>query len=124
MQQAGNVFEYVSKFAILEDTGCKFAEQKDGDQAISVIRKNYCDVVLTDVVMTGIDGFETFKEVKKMDPLVKVIFVTGYALSQAIRQSLQEGAYSVLTKPVNPDDLSTFIKSITGQPSPQFPAIH
>ncbi len=110
--------------AILEDTGYKVSEAQDGEDAISLVQKNRYDIVLMDVVMPGIDGFETFKEVHKIDPQVKVIFVTGYALSDPVRQVLQEGAFSVLTKPVDPDDLLTLIKTITDQQPSQSPAIH
>lgn len=110
--------------AILEDTGYKVTEAHDGEQAISLIQEKHHDIVLMDISMPGIDGFATFKEVQKIDPQVKVIFVTGYALNESVREALQEGAYSVLTKPVDPNDLLTLIKSITGRQLSQPPAIH
>ena len=110
--------------AILEDTGYKVSEAKDGEDAISVIQNNRYDVVLMDVVMPGLNGFDTFTEVHEIDPLIKVIFVTGYALEPSVRQSLHEGAYSVITKPVDPGDLLTLIRSITDQQPSQSPAIN
>ena len=104
---------------ILEDTGYKVTEAENGEHAISMIQKNRHDVILMDIEMPGFDGFATFKEIQKIEPRVKVIFVTGYALSESVRQSLQEGAYSVLTKPIDPDNLFTLIKSITGEQAPQ-----
>ena len=110
--------------AILEDTGYKVTEAHDGEHAISLIQENHHDIVLMDISMPGIDGFTTFKAVQKIDPQIKVIFVTGYALNESVREALQEGAFSVLTKPVNPDDLLTLIESITDQKLAQFPVIH
>ena len=100
---------------ILEDTGYKVTEAENGEHAISMVQKNRHDVILMDIEMPGFDGFATFKEIQKIEPRVKVIFVTGYALSESVRQSLQEGAFSVLTKPIDPDNLFTLIKSITGE---------
>ena len=109
--------------AILEDTGYKVTEAHDGEQAISLVQEKHHDIVLMDISMPGIDGFATFQEIQKIDPRVKVLFVTGYALNESVREALQEGAYSVLTKPVDPNDLLTLIKSITGRQLSQSPAI-
>ena len=50
-----------------------------GEEAIASIREKPVEVVVLDVRMPGMDGIETLKEIKKIDPLVEVIILTGYA---------------------------------------------
>lgn len=103
--------------AVLEDSGYQVTEAQDGKAAIAEVLNRRYNIILMDVVMPNMDGFTTFKEISRVDPQVKVIFVTGYALDESARQALQEGAYSVLTKPVDPDDLLTLVTSITAPQS-------
>lgn len=103
--------------AVLEDSGYQVTEAQDGEEAIAEVLKRRYNIILMDVVMPNMDGFATFKEISKVDPQAKVIFVTGYALDETVRQALQEGAYSVVTKPVDPDDLLTLMVSITAPQS-------
>ena len=67
--------------------------------------------------MQGMDGFTAAEEIRKVDPMVKVIFITGYELDDSARKALQAGAYTALNKPVDPQKILTLIKSIsTEQP--------
>lgn len=107
---------------ILDDTGYQVSEAEDGKHAIAIAEKMHYDIILMDVVMPEMNGLETFEEIRKLDPNVKVIFVSGFVLEEPVRNALREGAYSVLTKPVDPDDLLALMGSITGVPSVSAPA--
>ena len=99
--------------AILEEEGLQVAEAQDGKQAVSMAAEKHYRAILMDVKMPGMDGFTACEEIRKFDPDVKVIFVTGYALEDSVREALQSGAYSALTKPVNPDEMLALLKSVS-----------
>ena len=101
--------------AILEDNGYEVSLAEDGRQAISMATERHHRVLLMDVKMPGMDGITALQEIRKVDPLVRVIFITGYALEDWAREALLNGAYTVLTKPVDPDEMLALMKSITGQ---------
>ncbi|MDA0733206.1 MAG: response regulator [Chloroflexi bacterium] len=107
---------------ILDDTGYEVSEAEDGKHAIAIAEKQHYDIILMDLVMPGLNGLETFEEIRRIDVDVKVIFVSGYDLEESVRNALHEGAYSVLTKPVDPDNLLTLMNSITGLKSVSAPA--
>jgi diguanylate cyclase (GGDEF)-like protein len=77
-------------------------EQADnGDQALEMIEKGSFDVVITDLRMPGLDGFEVLQAAKRLAPGVEVIILTGthtQDMSAAVR-ALRLGAHDYLTKP-------------------------
>jgi CheY-like chemotaxis protein len=100
---------------ILEDSGYEVSTAESGNYAVSMATERHFDIILMDIRMPGIDGFAAFQEIRRVDPLAKVVFITGYALENAVLEAVMSGAYSVLTKPVNPDEMLTLMKSIAGQ---------
>ncbi len=71
-----------------------------GSKAIEMIKRRFYEVVLLDIMMPGIDGIETFKEIKRISPLTTVIMITSLDLEEAVKQTLlKEGAVAVLYKP-------------------------
>ena len=98
--------------AILEDSNFRVFEASDGEQAVSMASEQRYDVVLMDIKMPGIDGPTAFKQIRTSDPMVKVIFITGYELEPSVKEALLNGAYTVITKPVDPEELLTLIGSL------------
>jgi len=76
----------------------------DGQQAIALCQRRPPDLVLLDVVMPGIDGFEVCKRLKADSATrdVPVIFVTARDSTEDETQGLEVGAVDFITKPVNP----------------------
>ena len=58
------------------------------------------------------DGFAAAEEIRRVDPLVDIIFITGYSMEDPARQALHAGAYAALTKPVDPQELFALMKSV------------
>lgn len=58
-------------------------------------------VVVTDVRMPKMDGFELFQEIKKIDPEIPVIFITGHADVPMVLDTLREGAFDFFSKPID-----------------------
>jgi CheY-like chemotaxis protein len=76
-----------------------------GERAIELCRRGPFDVAITDLRMTGIDGLDTLRELRQLDPRLPVIVVTGFTSDDTERRCLEAGAFVCLHKPVDLDDL-------------------
>jgi YesN/AraC family two-component response regulator len=68
-------------------------------------------VLLTDVIMPGMNGVELFRATRKSHPQLITIFMTAYAADDLIQQGMQEGIKTVLNKPVDMDFLMNLLSS-------------
>ncbi len=76
-----------------------------GEEAIRKLKENPVDVVVLDVKMPGMDGLQTLKEIKKENPLVEVLMLTGHANMEVAIQGMELGAFDYLMKPMDIDEL-------------------
>ena len=79
---------------------------QDGPSALALLRTQPFHGVVLDVMMPGMDGLETLRQIKKIDATVEVILLTGHARTQAALDGIREGAFDYLIKPVDIDELS------------------
>jgi DNA-binding response OmpR family regulator len=99
---------------ILTRKGYETTSAGSGEEAIEVLRKAPHDVVVLDIKMPGMDGHETLAEIKKIDPDVPVIMLTGHGALESARQSLKSGAFDYLNKPCDMDLLAAKIRDAHG----------
>ncbi len=71
-----------------------------GEEALSVFKKGKYAVVITDIRMPGMDGFEVSRRMLSIDPDQVIMTFTGYASREAARESLAAGALYYYTKPI------------------------
>jgi DNA-binding NtrC family response regulator len=81
----------------------------DGGEAIALLEKEPFDVVLTDVRMPGMGGFELAQIVKKRWPETEVVLMTAHASIPAAVEAMRQGAYDYVEKPFDPDDVSLVV---------------
>ncbi len=90
-----------------------------GEKAVQLIRETSYDLVVLDMVMTGIDGAETFRQILEIHPAQKAIIMSGYAMSSRIKQVMKMGANIFVAKPVLIDSLASAVrKTLDGVPEP------
>jgi len=78
---------------------------ESGEDALVFLDKDPVDVVVLDVRMPGMDGIQTLEEIKKKNPLIEVIMLTGHASMEVAIQGMELGAFDYLMKPMNIDEL-------------------
>ena len=77
-----------------------------GEEAIEVMKKKVFDVVILDIKMPrGMDGIETLREIKKIQPLAEVILLTGHASLETSIEGMKLGAFDYLIKPIKLEEL-------------------
>lgn len=91
---------------ILEAHGYDAVAAVDGFAALDRIKRSeHFDVVLMDIKMPVMDGVETFRQIKAIDPDSVVIMVTAYSRDELVKDALREGAYAIFYKPVEIEKL-------------------
>jgi DNA-binding NtrC family response regulator len=78
---------------------------ENGLRALELLEQHPFDVVVLDVMMPGMDGIETLREIKKNKPLVEVIMLTGHASLESGLEGMKVGAFDYIMKPTSIDDL-------------------
>ena len=78
---------------------------RSGEEALAFLDDRPVDVVVLDVKMPGMDGIQVLREIKKRDPLLEVIMLTGHASMEVAIEGMELGAFDYLMKPINIDDL-------------------
>lgn len=85
---------------LLSSEGYEVDTALSGEQALAYLQSNPVDVLVTDIRMDGMNGFELITETRKIDPYVRVIVITAHDCYDMIHQALQHDAYDYLTKPL------------------------
>jgi len=76
-----------------------------GEEAVARAREQPFDAVVLDLKMPGMDGIETLKEIKKIQPLAEVILLTGHGSMETSIEGMQLGAFDYVLKPIKLEDL-------------------
>ncbi|MCJ7540383.1 MAG: response regulator [Desulfobacterales bacterium] len=77
-----------------------------GEKAVELLQNELFDVVILDIKMPGgMDGIETLREIKKIQPLVEVILLTGHASVETSIEGMKLGAFDYCLKPIKFEDL-------------------
>ena len=96
---------------ILEVQGYEVTVAGDGLEALRQIETSpHFDVVLMDIKMPAMNGVETFRRIKGIDPDSHVIMVTAYSQDELVRDALREGPYAMFYKPVEIEKLLEMVK--------------
>lgn len=99
----------------LSSSGYEVTTASDGDEAITVIQNKKFDLVLLDIKMPKVDGFEVLKFIKKNFPAIKVIMLTGFADLKNAIESKKHGAEDFVSKPYDLVDLLTTIERVLSE---------
>jgi len=81
-----------------------------GEKALALTKAKDFDAVLLDLSMPGMDGIEVLREMKKTNPLLQIIILTGQGSIQATVEVMKEGAMDFMEKPVDINKLFEKIK--------------
>lgn len=76
-----------------------------GEEALQYLQAKPIDVAVLDVRMPGMDGLTALRKIKKLDPLIEVIMLTGHASLEVALEGMRAGAFDYLMKPAEIDEL-------------------
>ena len=105
-----NAREGLSK--ILTKEGYAVETAANGKEAIDTLKSKGFDLVITDMRMPLMDGFEVLREIKKMDENVGVIMITAYGEVESYLEAMNLGAFEYINKPVRVNELKRVITKV------------
>lgn len=89
----------------LAERGLDVRTASSGMESLTLAEDNVFDVVVLDVKMPGMNGVETLREIKKIQPLAEVILLTGHASVDSAIEGMRLGAFEYLMKPCEIEEL-------------------
>jgi len=95
----------------LEDEGWSVEEAETGEEALNSFQRQPADVVLIDIMLPGIDGFDVCRAIRRTSD-VPIVMVTARADTHDVVAGLEAGADDYLTKPFAPKELSARIRAL------------
>ncbi|MFM8380964.1 MAG: response regulator transcription factor, partial [Actinomycetota bacterium] len=101
----------------LEDEGWTVDEAASGEEAVILFLRDPSDVVLIDIMLPGIDGFELCRTIRRSSD-VPIVMVTARADTHDVVAGLEAGADDYLTKPFAPKELSARIRALLRRARP------
>jgi DNA-binding response OmpR family regulator len=104
----------------LEDEGWEVEEATNGEEAIAIFNQSPTDVVLIDIMLPGIDGFELCRNLRRLSD-VPIVMVTARIDTHDVVAGLEAGADDYLTKPFAPKELSARIRALLRRARPSSP---
>lgn len=87
----------------------------DGCEAVDLYKEHRPQVIIMDINMPNMDGYEATREIRKLSETVPIIAVTAYAFASDKKRILESGFNSYVSKPINADKLIQELKSIMGK---------
>jgi DNA-binding response OmpR family regulator len=105
---------------ILESLGFEVLEAGNGDEGLDLFKSSGADAVITDLIMPGKEGLETIVELRKINPGLLIIAMTGGQQANAssnLRMARYLGARSILVKPFSADQLAKALGSLLPGPA-------
>jgi CheY-like chemotaxis protein len=101
--------------ALLESAGHTVGEAANGDAGLAIFYTNSPDLVITDILMPGKDGIETIRELRRTNPEVKIIALSGdvrFDGPSILKAAHLLGADQVIEKPFRNDELLRMVEQV------------
>ncbi|MBW2620117.1 MAG: sigma-54-dependent Fis family transcriptional regulator [Deltaproteobacteria bacterium] len=96
---------------LLSDEGFEVLTAANGYEALKIVDTEFPDLVLLDIWMPGIDGIETLKEIKKNNPYIQVIIISGHGTIETAVKATKLGAFDLIEKPLSIDKIIVAINN-------------
>ena len=103
---------------LLDKYKCKMLQATNGAESIEMVKKHDAiDIVLMDIRMPGMDGFEAIKHIRKIKPDIAIAAVTAYGGASDREACLAAGCLDYLAKPFNRKDLLSMLRRVIQWPA-------
>ncbi|BCS88027.1 response regulator [Pseudodesulfovibrio sediminis] len=99
---------------ILERKGHSVANFTEEEDALTYAGKHAVELAILDIKLKKMTGVEALEELKKINPDMKAIMLTGYPTLETARESLRLGAEEYCVKPINKEELETKVAEVLG----------
>lgn len=103
---------------VVEELGCGYVLAADGESALRLFGQRDVNLVIVDVELPGLDGFQVAREIREEAPdNLPIIFISGNTGEAYRQQARDAGGNAFMPKPLRPGDLRETLKEFIAQPS-------
>ncbi len=102
---------------VMQGQGCRVESEADASSALQAYRNSRHDLVLTDILMPGMDGLTLVRRLREEDPESVVVVITGRITPDSVKAALDAGAKMVLPKPFDLSELQQITDHLRLDPS-------
>ena len=95
----------------LEKDGYKILTVQTGEECLDKVELEHIDLVLLDMKLPGMDGIETFRQIKRLGYKFPVIMITAYGTVEKAVEAMKLGVYDFLSKPLNLEELKVSVRN-------------
>ncbi|HXH81815.1 MAG TPA: response regulator [Candidatus Tectomicrobia bacterium] len=96
----------------LTQAGYQPRTMRNSQDALDLLRQEPFDLVVSDIVMPDLHGIDLLAAAKRLNPAIKVLFVTGYANRQIVQEGFDKGACGFLEKPFSLGEFSDAVRTV------------
>lgn len=100
---------------VLAMDGYTVETAEDGKAALEILKASPPQLVISDIKMPRMNGFELLKAVKESFPSMRIIMMTGYSDDFTVKDALRLNADEYIIKPFNTRDISSVVRSVLGE---------
>lgn len=97
---------------ILQKKGHEIFTFTEEEDALDYARSNKVDLAILDIKLKKMSGVEVLEELKKIEPAIRAIILTGYPTMETARESLKHGANEYCVKPIDKDELEEKVAGV------------
>jgi len=102
--------------ALLKRIGYKVNKVESGEKAIAFVKNSKPDLIILDMAMDGIDGTETYRQIKEIHSGQRAIMLSGYAMTQRVQEAINLGAGGFIAKPISFTNLAKTVREELDRP--------
>ncbi|MCH1941293.1 response regulator transcription factor [Holdemania massiliensis] len=97
---------------VLEENGFQSFSAADGEQALELMDREYIDLVISDIMMPRMDGYELTKAIRQINPLLPVLMITAKDGAFYKREGFQAGIDDYMVKPVDVNEMIWRVRAL------------
>ena len=102
----------------LENSDWKCIAIDSGATALEKLETHRFNAIFLDLVMPGLNGADTFRQIRRIDPTANVVIITGYLNSYLMEEALRVGPFAVMKKPFTLEELRIVLMNAVNEPAP------
>ncbi len=96
---------------LLEGEGYEVSTARDGTEGLGWLNRDIFDLIITDIKMPGVDGFQILKKAQEITPETFVIMITAFGTTESAIEAMKFGAYDYIHKPFKIDEIRLVVKN-------------
>jgi len=107
-----SIFEF-----ILQQAGYTTLTASSGADCLALLETTTPDLIFLDLKMPGMSGLEVFRHIQQQNPEQVVVIMTGYTADNVLKEALELGAFSVIYKPFDVEEVLSIIDKLFSLPT-------